>query len=146
MAASENTFCDKITHSKQKVVHLNFVEQNYGSHIFYEVQNCTNLFEIDTFYFNSYTYKRGSVISFEKSLFEIEMILVIDTQFSFIVKKLEFLGVHNFFRSLKVKNSLPIQYSLIEYDDILYRKPYCCKFISESKFVIIDSRDILKTL
>lgn len=94
LASNENSFCDKIAHSKQKEVNINFVKQNYGSHILSHIQNSTDSFEIDTFSFNSYKYKRGSVISFEKSLFEIEMILLIDTQFFFVAKKLEFL-VHS---------------------------------------------------
>lgn len=146
LAANENSFCDKFAHSKQKGVKIDFVEQNYGSHISFQIQNCTNLFEVNSFSCNAYNYKRGSVISFEKKLFEIEMILLIDTQFFFVVKMLKFLGIHEFSRSLKVETPESLQFCLIKYSDILYKKPHCCKFVNEAQYVIIDNRDILKTL
>lgn len=146
LASSENSFCDKITHSKEKLINIDFIKKNFNEHILSHIRNSTDSFEINSLSFNAYKYERHSVVSYQNKLFEIEMVLLTDSQYFFVAFELQFLGVHEFSQSLEVKKVNPLQYSLIKYTDISHKKPYCFKFVGERQFVIIDNRCILKTL
>lgn len=148
LAASENTFRDKITHSKEKKVDLGLIKSNFNNSIVSHVLNSSTVFEHDSFSFNSYRYERNSIISYKKELYEIEMILFTDSKPHFVAVKLEFVGVHDFSQGLEVRkpNLSSCVFSLIKFDNLSYKKPYCCKFMNKKQFVIIDNRDIIKTL
>lgn len=146
LANGENSFSDNFFYSKQKEVKIGDIEQKYDQQILSHIINSAESFEIGTFSFNSYKYRRGSIISFQKSLLEIETILLTDGQLFIVAKKLEFLEIHGFSRSIKVRKPNESLSVLIKYTDIEHKKPYCCKFVDQDRFIIIDSRDILKTL
>lgn len=146
LACTENSFCDKITHSKERVINIDFVKNNFNEQILSHIRNSTDSFEINSFSFNSYKYERHSVVSYQHKLYEIEMVLLTDAQYFFVASELQFLGIHEFSQSLEVKKMNPVQYLLIKYTDISHKKPYCCKYVGERQFVIIDNRQILKTL
>lgn len=76
------------------------------------------------------------------------MILFTDSKPHFVAVKLEFVGVHDFSQGLEVRkpNLSSCVFSLIKFDNLSYKKPYCCKFMNKKQFVIIDNRDIIKTL
>lgn len=145
LASSKNTFSDKITHSKEKLIDIDFIKNNYNEHILSHLRSCADSFEVNSVSFNSYKYERGSIVSHKNKLYEIEMIILTDTQYFFVVIELQFLAIHEFSQSLEVQRPNPLQFSLIKFTDIS-KKPYCYKFVNQKQFVIIDNRQILKLL
>lgn len=143
-ASSENTFCDKITHSKEKPVNIEFIKSHFDPPILSHVLNSSNCYELNSFSFNAYKYERRSILSHQKCLYEIEMILLTDTQFFFVAKKMDLLGNHAFSQSIEVNKPESQNYSLIAFEKLLHKKPYSCKFIDARQFVIVDSKDILR--
>lgn len=146
LATKENTFCDKITHSKEKRINTEFLKANFDNSIVSQILNSSSFSEVDTFLFNSYKYERGSIITCQGKLYEIEMLLFIKSDYFFVGKEMENLGIHEFTQSLQVKEILPIHFSLIKHSELSHKKPYCCKFIGVGQFIIIDNRDILRSL
>lgn len=102
LATNKNTFCDQITHSKEKRIDLDFVKANYNRAIASHVLNSSICSEIDSFSFNSYRYERGSIILYKNQMYEIEMIMLSDSNFLFVAAQLEFLGIHEYSQSLEV--------------------------------------------
>lgn len=146
LASRENSFCDKMIHSKEKSINLDFVKNNYNEYILSHVMNCMNPFEVNSFSFNSYKYDRGSVVVHQDKLYEIEMIMLTDSEYFFVLIEMQFLGIHEFSQSLEVNKLSPVQYSLIKFTEISHKKPYYCKFVDNKQFVIIDNRYILNFL
>lgn len=145
-ASGKNTFCDNVTHTKLKQIDIVFIRTHFDSTIQSHVTNNPNSFEIDSFSLNAYKYDRGSIIVYQNSLFEVEMILCTDKKFYFVAKKMEYFGLDQFSQSLKVKKSDATNFSLISFEDLTHMKSYGSKFIEKEQFVIIDNRDILRYL
>lgn len=146
MIIKENTFCDKFTNTKKKPIRVDFIRETYGNAIFSHFSNDSMFSEMTSFSFNSLKYARGSIISYKKKLHEIEMILISDKTHYLVAFELEFLGVHEFSQSLEVKKPHSVQFEMIKFHDLLHKKPYCCKFIGSKQYVIIDNRDVMRTL
>lgn len=86
-ASGKNTFCDNITHSKLKPINVAFIRTHFDSTISLHVTDNPHCFEIESFSLNAYKYDRGSIIVYQKGLFEVEMILYTDKKFFFFVVK-----------------------------------------------------------
>lgn len=146
LASRKNSFCDSIVHTKLKPINMVFIRAHFDSTIQSHVMNNPSCFEIASFSLNAYAYDRGSIIVYNNSLFEVEMILYTDENFFFIAQKMDYLGVDDFSQTLKIKKCNELSFSLISFDDLSHKKSYASKFIEKNQFVIIDNRDILTCL
>lgn len=146
LASRKNSFRDSIVHTKSKPINMAFIRSHFDSTIQSHVMNNRSCFEIESFSLNAYIYDRGSIILYNKSLFEVEMILYTNEKFFFIAKKMNYLGIDDFSQTLKIKKCDVSSFSLISFDDLTHMKSYASKFIEKNQFVIIDNRDILRCL
>lgn len=129
-------------HSKEIPISIEFIKSHFGDSIVSCIENSSNSFEVKSFSLNSYKYERFSIISHQKNLYEIEMILLTDKQYLFVAKKLDFVSVHEFSQSFEVNKSSSSPFSSISFEDLSQKKPYSCKVIGTRQFVLIDNRDI----
>lgn len=141
-----NTFCDKFTNTKEKPIDIDFIENAYGNTVLSHIRNSSKFSELDSFFFNSLKYERGSIVSYKKKIYEIEMIILSDNSYFMVAFELEFLGLHEYSQSIAVKKPNDVQFSMIKFCDLSHIKPYCSKFIGSNQYVIIDNRDILGSL
>lgn len=109
-------------HSKEIPISIEFIKSHFGDSIVSRIENSSNSFEVKSFSLNSYKYERFSIISHQKNLYEIEMILLTDKQYLFVAKKLDFVSVHEFSQSFEVNKSSSSPFSSISFEDLSQKK------------------------
>lgn len=112
------------------------------------VQTCDSsliIHEVKMLSFNSYKFERGSIITHNRALYKIEMILSIESDFTFLASVVNCTGIHDDSQSILITTDSQYKHS-IKFSDILHKKPYSTKFIQDKEFAIIDNYDILQLI
>lgn len=138
-----NVCHDSIFHSKKlnvKTVFLKTILPDIPS-IFFQ-----NTFEIKSLFLNSYKYEQKSVFIYDHFLYEIEIILTVNSKYYFIARKVNIFGLDDYSQSLKVEVSALNTNELIEFEKITHKKPYAVKHIADESFIIFDNVDILRDI
>lgn len=146
LATNENTFRDKFHHTKPKKVNIDFIRTTFDDTVLSYFLNYLETFELESLSYNSCKFERGSIILYNRHLYEIEMVLLTSNSYFFVVSKLVFLGLDEFSQSLKVNKSNSSEYSIVVFNDLSHKKAYCSKFVEKNQFIIIDNTDILSSL
>lgn len=98
-----------------------------------------NFFETKWMTFNNFKYKSGLIISDDYFLYEIFKIVLLLGEVYFVAKNLKFVEKDSYSLSIKINETSPVKYSVIEFKTLKNKKCYDKKRIEDELYVITDT-------
>lgn len=139
MVGNKNTYKDEMQTGK-KIPLENVDVINYENLLSPFLNDNKKILQTKWLKWNGYDYRKGLIIIFNHTLYEIANILAnIENHFYFLCFQLTFLSADKFSNSLKINTTQPLKHVLIEFDTIEKHKPYEKKNIRGDFYIICDT-------
>lgn len=138
MCKQTNSYVEEFASGSKKAVHEDFLNKN--SEMFAGKKNDTC--EVKWLRCNGIIFKKGLLILNESVLFEIVKILFVENNCMFFGAKYDNMRFDSYSNSYEIKQTLPINYSLIDFTKLLHKKPYEKKRCGEKYYIIADTLDL----
>lgn len=139
-----NNFEEFLSCTSDKKICKEFLKNNVNNH--FKLKYYKNIFEVNNAQFSCFRYERGTVIKHKLFFYEIKFILHADSEFIFLVDKLEFIGIDCFSQSLRMERYQYDKLDLINFNEIVHKNSYSMKSIEDKHFVIIDNIDVFELI
>lgn len=135
LSTSEYTFRD-IIHAGEKMKY----ECDLFNHVFGE----HDVSEIKYLQLNNFEFRKSLVVLHSNDAYKINTILSCNENYYFVCKKVKMIHWNNFLNALKVCNHPNNDSILINFNDLLIKKPFEIRKVEEEEFIIPDSLELRK--
>lgn len=139
----DNIYTDHHEHGKRtKKLDLKFFEEWKA---IFEAQNIftsDNILETPFLKYNIFDYRKGILIFSEKSLFEINRVLVLGSDYYFACVQYEFIEYDSFLNSIEIRECDPSVMSLKKFSSMKNRTVFEIKKLNSKLYIILDTLDL----
>lgn len=111
----------------------------------FEAQNIftsDNILETPFLKYNIFEYRKGILIFSEKSLFEINRVFVLGSDYYFACVQYEFIEYDSFLNSIEIRECDPSVMSLKKFSSMKNRTVFEIKKLNSKLYIILDTLDL----
>lgn len=139
----DNIYTDHHEHGKRaKKIDLKFFDEWKS---IFEAQNIftsDNIFETPFLKYNIFDYRKGMLIFSEKILFEINRVLISESDYYFACNQYEYIAYDSFLNSIEIRKCDPSVMSLKKFSSIKNKTVFELNKINSKLYIILETLDL----
>lgn len=141
MSMSDGNYTDNFISGKLKKVSDVF-QSNHADLMREYFDLDKDIYETKSLEYNMFKYREGLFISENNFIFEIQKIIVCDSEYYFVCAQFEFVAIDSFLNSIKIEKRQPSIYAVIKFNSLSNKNVFEKQILNEEYYIVLKTMDL----